>query len=120
MSSLGDRLSRFRKYCYPVEQSEIDREIRENKKYLLRAEKEEEEENEEDIVRGSGSGNDWRSAQPQDSGPDVYSNRRMIVETRRKVAVIDERTAFIARMVLMLVSSFVLAVGAGLVVAFAV
>lgn len=53
-------------------------------------------------------------------GERVDNNRAMIYENRNRIVRIDERTAFIARIVFTLLVTFVVSVGAGLLIAFIV
>lgn len=49
---------------------------------------------------------------------EVKANRRRLNETRIWLSRIDERTAFIARIIFVLFMAFIVSVGAGLVLAF--
>jgi len=53
-------------------------------------------------------------------GERVDNNTKMIYENRNRIVRIDERTAFIARIVFTLLITFVVSVGAGLLIAFVV
>ena len=48
----------------------------------------------------------------------IYENRRMIWENRKRLVRIDERTAFIARIIFVLFIALIVSIGSGLVVAY--